>query len=203
MRIHTRLSIRRILPVLALAMALPSLGWMSTSDPMSLRADSRIWVEGTSSMKSWSCAAGDVNATIDGSPTAVAQVAAGEKGVRTVRVNIPADKIDCHNGTMNEHMKKALKVSEFQSIDFKMTSYDVSRGADASAGTLKGTLTLGGVQKSISIAAQGRAEGGALHVTGSYDLSMKDYDLTPPSLMFGRIKVRDTVTVKFDLLLKS
>ena len=32
---------------------------------------------------------------------------------------------------------------------------------------------------------------------------MSDFDLTPPSLMFGRIKVRDDLTVKFDVLLKS
>jgi hypothetical protein len=59
------------------------------------------------------------------------------------------------------------------------------------------------VQKAIAISAQGKTESGALHVTGAYELKMSDYDLTPPSLMFGRIKVRDAVNVKFDLLLKS
>ena len=42
-----------------------------------------------------------------------------------------------------------------------------------------------------------------LRVTGSYDLNMTEYGLKPPTLMFGRIKVGETVTVKFDLLLKS
>jgi hypothetical protein len=32
---------------------------------------------------------------------------------------------------------------------------------------------------------------------------MRDYDLKPPTLMFGRIKVHDKVTVGFDLLLKN
>jgi hypothetical protein len=40
-------------------------------------------------------------------------------------------------------------------------------------------------------------------VSGAYPLAMSDYNLKAPSLMFGRIKVRDQVTVKFDLLLKS
>jgi polyisoprenoid-binding protein YceI len=111
--------------------------------------------------------------------------------------------MECGNGTMNEHMKKALKVSEFPTIEFKLSSYDVTRGAEASTGTLKGTLTLGGVQKSISIPAEGKTDAGALHVTGSYELKMSDYDLKAPTLMFGRIKVRDAVNVKFDLLLKS
>jgi hypothetical protein len=32
---------------------------------------------------------------------------------------------------------------------------------------------------------------------------MSEYGLTPPSLMFGRIKVGDKVSVHFDLYLKS
>jgi hypothetical protein len=32
---------------------------------------------------------------------------------------------------------------------------------------------------------------------------MTQYDLTPPSLIFGRIKVSEKVIVKFDLLLKN
>ena len=51
--------------------------------------------------------------------------------------------------------------------------------------------------------ATGVMDAGALHVTGAYPLTMSDYNLKAPSLMFGRIKVRDQVTVKFDLLLKS
>jgi hypothetical protein len=42
-----------------------------------------------------------------------------------------------------------------------------------------------------------------LHVSGVYELRMTDYGLKPPSLMFGRIKVGETVKVGFDLLLKS
>jgi hypothetical protein len=40
-------------------------------------------------------------------------------------------------------------------------------------------------------------------VTGSYPLKMTEYGLKPPSLMFGRIKVAESVRVNFDLLLKS
>jgi hypothetical protein len=79
----------------------------------------------------------------------------------------------------------------------------VSKGADGVSGTLTGTLKLGGATKTIAIPATGKVDGGVLHVTGAYALKMSDFNLTPPSLMFGRIKVRDDLTVKFDVLLKS
>jgi polyisoprenoid-binding protein YceI len=203
MRVHTRLNIRHILSVLALSAALPVIAWTTSLERLTLQPASRLWVEGNSTIKSFSCTAGDVDAIVEATPNAVAQVAAGEKGIRTVKITVPAEKMECGNGTMNEHMRKALKIDENPTIEFKLSGYDVTRGADGTSGTLKGTLSLGGVQKAIAISAQGKTESGALHVTGAYELKMSDYDLTPPSLMFGRIKVRDAVNVKFDLLLKS
>jgi polyisoprenoid-binding protein YceI len=202
MRAHTRLSLRNTLPTLALSLALPLVAWTSL-EQLTLQPESKLWVDGTSTVRSWSCKASDVDAAVEAAPNGIAQVVAGEKGVRTVRVRVQSEKLDCGNGTMNEHMRKALKVDDHKVIDFKLAGYDVSKSGDGVSGTLNGTLELGGVTKTIAIPAAGKSEGGALRVTGSYPLNMKDYDLKPPTLMFGRIKVGETVTVKFDLLLKS
>jgi polyisoprenoid-binding protein YceI len=203
MPISTRLNARIVLPLLALSVAVPAIAWTRSAESLSMQAESRIWVDGKSSIKDFSCKAPEVSAVIDAAPNAVASVAAGEKAVRTVRITVPADKMDCGNGTMNQHMKKALKVDENPTIVFRLASYEVSKTANGANGTLRGTLALGGVEKPVTIAAEGSTVAGALHVTGSYEVKMSDYDLTPPSLMFGRIKVRDAVDVKFDLMLKN
>lgn len=190
--------------ILAIPMFLPVAGWTHQPELLSLQSQSRLWVEGGSTIRAWTCKADDVNASVEASGTnSVALLITGDKTVKTVDVTIPSEKLECGNGTMNEHMKKALKVSEFPTIAFRLATYDLTRSATGVSGTLLGTLTLGGVKKSVAIAATGTEENGALHVLGSYDLKMTDYDLTPPSLMFGRIKVRENVTVKFDLILKS
>jgi polyisoprenoid-binding protein YceI len=189
--------------IVALPLLIPTLGWTISPEQLNLQPESKLWVEGGSSIKAWSCKAGEVNAVIDGAPNAVTQVIAGEKGVRSVKVTVPSEKMDCGNGTMNDHMKKALKTSEIPTIEFKLASYDIARGAEGVTGTLNGTLTLGGVTKPVSIPATGKSDAGGLRVDGSYELKMTDYELKPPTLMFGRIKVRDAVTVKFDLLLKN
>jgi polyisoprenoid-binding protein YceI len=194
---------RSILPALALSLALSAIAWVPSHELLTLQPESRLWVDGTSTIKSWTCKAGEVTAVVDAAPNAIAQVSGGEKGVRTVRVTIPAEKLECGNGTMNEHMRKALKVEENPTIAFRLSGYQVSRGADGVAGTLVGVLTLGGVSHAIAIPSQGKADGTGLRVTGSYPLNMTEYDLKPPTLMFGKIKVGETVTVKFDLLLKS
>ena len=198
-----RTSIRTSL--FALALVIPLSGaWSVATERLVLQPQSRLWIDGSSTMKKWTCKAGEVNAIVEANgPNAIATLMTGDKGVRTVRVTVPAAQLDCNNGTMNEHMRKALKLTEHPSIDFRLATYDIARNTDGIAGTMTGTLSLGGVEKTITMKAEGKSEGEMLHVTGSYPLNMKEYDLKPPTLMFGRIKVGETVTVNFDLLLKS
>jgi len=191
--------------LLALAIIVPASGaWTVANELLVLQPQSRLWIDGTSSIRSFSCKAGEVNAVVEANgPSAIPQLLTGDKGVKAVKVTVPAERLDCGNGTMNEHMRKAIKLSENKTIEFRLADYDVTRGAEGIAGTINGTLLLGGVTKPITMKAEGKAEGGMLHVTGSYDLDMTEYGLKPPTLMFGRIKVGKTVKVNYDLLLKS
>ncbi len=189
---------------LALTLLVPALGWRAASERLSLQPESKLWVEGTSTIRSFSCTANTIVALVDTrAENAIPLLLVGEKAVAAVDVKVPAEQLDCGNGTMNDHMWTALKATENPRILFRMSTYAIARGAGAVTGTLTGTLELGGVKKPVTITAVGKAEGEMLRVTGSYPVLMSDYGLTPPSLMFGRIKVDDRVTVKFDLLLKS
>lgn len=175
------------------------------SAPMSLTPTSRLWVDGTSTVRSWSCKATTIDATIDaGVPNASAAVLQGEKAVTNVDVKIPTAKLDCKNGTMNEHMWKALKAKENPTIEFKLSSYDVAKGGAGVTGTLKGQLTLNGQTKPIAVSAVGSAgPDGTLHVTGTHELVMTEYGIKPPSLMMGTMKVGPKVKVSFDLYLQN
>ena len=179
--------------------------WTPLGDQMTLGSASRLWVAGTSTVRSFECKATEFDAAIATSgPGAARLVAGGQKAVTTVTVTVPAERLDCANGTMNEHMLKALKSSEHPMITFTLSSYDIATEGETVKGTLRGQLTLGGVTKPITIPATGTAAGdGSLRVTGSHALNMKDYGLKPPSLMMGTMKVKEIVTVHFDLILKG
>ncbi len=42
-----------------------------------------------------------------------------------------------------------------------------------------------------------------MRIRGKKDLLMSDYQIKPPTLMFGAIKTADLVTVKFDTTLQQ
>ena len=199
MRATSSRAMRRLLCLVPAAVA------FSYATPMSLAPQSRLWVDGTSTVRSWSCKATEIDATIEaGAPDAVKAVMTGVKAVRAVDVRIPVEKMDCSNGTMNEHMRKALKAKENPTIAFKVVSYDVAKGASGVTGTLNGQLTIGGTTKPIAIQAAGAAgPDGTLHVTGTQELQMTESGLKPPTLMLGTMKVGDKVKVSFDLFVKN
>ncbi|HYD51678.1 MAG TPA: YceI family protein [Gemmatimonadaceae bacterium] len=189
--------------LMALALTAPALLAMTSSAAfMKLQPGSRLWVNGSSTVRSFECSATMIDAKVEtsGPGTAVA-VANGAKAVSAVKVAIPAAKLDCKNGTMNGHMMKALKASEAPIIAFDLAGYDLAKSAAGTAVTLKGTLSIGGQTKPVTIAALAKSEGTALRVTGTHEVRMTEFGLKPPTLMMGTMKVNELVKVSFDLQL--
>lgn len=171
---------------------------------MTLQAESRLWVGGTSSVRGWECKATTFSTIVESAPNAAATVLAGEKAVGAVSLTVPVDKLECGNGQMNGHMRKALKLEEHPQITFSLTSYELNRSNDSLLVTMAGSLTLGGTEKPVELVGlAASAPDGALRVAGTYALRMTEFGLKPPTLMFGRIKVHDLVKVGFDVVLKD
>jgi polyisoprenoid-binding protein YceI len=156
-------------------------------------------------VKDFTCKAEKVDATVvTVAANAAASIVAGEKSVTSVELSVPVISLDCDNGTMNGHMRKALDVKTYPTIAFALRSYDLVRSAESVAVTLMGTLTIHGTPQPVTLQAQatGSADG-MLHLTGLHELNMKEYGVKPPSLMLGTMNVREKVKVRFDLLLRD
>jgi polyisoprenoid-binding protein YceI len=161
---------------------------------LNLRKDSRLWVEGTSTVRSFKCAASKLDVTAIGEPAA-----APAEVVKSASLVVPVAQLDCGNKTMNEHMRKALKADQNPQISWKLDSYEVN-GASV---VVDGKLTIAGRENTIQLKGTGAAENGQIRFKGSKQFNMTEYGVKPPSLMMGTMKVRDPVTVSFDLVLSE
>ena len=177
--------------------------WQPPVNAVTLRPTSQLWVDGKSTIRDWTCKATSIQSVLDAQgEDPVRLVLSGERAIRSVELSVPIDKMDCGNGTMKEHMMKALKAPANPNITFRLESYDLKESDSGQKATLNGSLKIGGVAKPIVLIADiVEASDGALRVTGTYDLVMTEYGVKPPSLMLGTMKVKDRVTVGFDLLL--
>lgn len=175
------------------------------TEQLILQPQSKLWVEGTSTLKSFSCKVPEFTLAVKADNAgAVPAVLAGQKAVRSVDLSVPTAKIECGSGTMNEHMRKALKADANETIKFTLSDYDVAGKTAGAEGTMRGSLSLGGAERPVAVTAVATDAGdGAMRVVGSYELALSAYDLKAPSLMMGSIKVGDKVRVRFDLVLKN
>jgi polyisoprenoid-binding protein YceI len=160
---------------------------------MTLATESRLWLDGTSTARSFKCTAGKLDVVVASKPDATPS-----KLVQSASLVVPVSSLDCKNKTMNEHMKKALKAGANPEISWKLDSYRVT----GSTIVMSGLLTIAGKTNPIEITGTGSADSnGIIRMSGSKQLKMSEYGVKPPSLMLGTMKVRDPVTVSFDLVL--
>lgn len=171
-----------------------------------LGLDSRLWVEGTSSVQDYTCEAGVVAATFRTNPVEDPLVLGSlEETVSQMTLQVPAPQMDCDNDTMNEHMWKALKAEDHEQIRFELADYRVTgQSGDTATLELPGELTLAGVTRPHTMTAQAvQQNDGSLRVLGTSRFEMTEFEMEPPSLMFGLMKVHPPVTVHFDLVVRS
>jgi polyisoprenoid-binding protein YceI len=166
---------------------------MTLPKNLNLSKESKLWIEGTSTVKSFTCTATKVEVSVVAEPGA----APGDL-VESASLVVPVSSLDCRNGTMNGHMQKALKADKNPTISWKMTSYRVE-GTNV---VMNGSLTIAGKENPIELRATGTADAnGTIRMKGSTKLKMTEYGVKPPSLMLGSMKVGDPVTVGYDLVL--
>jgi len=177
-----------------------------TGAVLTIQPESRLWIEGTSTVRDFRCDATRVDGAVELDPARPSiAVADLQQSVRAVRLDIAVADLDCRNNTMNDHMRKALKADQNPGIAYRMTTYqlEVQEGGDGVA-TLEGELTIAGTTQPVTIGATvAPGPDGTLKVQGSKEIIMTDFGVNPPKLMMGALKVNPRVVVHFDVVLKQ
>lgn len=175
------------------------------SKTLEVMPQSRVWLSGTSTIRDFECEVTAFDLNVEGEPDNVAgRLLRGEKAVTGATLRVSTADLDCRNGTMNEHMLKALKADRNPAITFTMSSYDINGGTTGAQAALRGRLGIGGVTRDVVMYANAAPAGeGMVRVQGEYTVTMSQWDLSRPSLMLGTIKVGDEVVVHMNLVLKG
>jgi polyisoprenoid-binding protein YceI len=111
----------------ALAAAVPMMAAAAMSGSLRFDTGSRVWVEGTSTTRGYRCEAPSVSGAAQAPSVRLSELAAG---THRGEVTIEVANLDCRNGTMNGHMRRALKADEHATIRFQATSVQVTPAAD-------------------------------------------------------------------------
>ena len=68
-----------------------------------------------------------------------------------------------------------------------------------------GKLKIAGTEREIPVTATYSKESGSQKIsfTGSVSIKMTDFNISPPTAMFGTLKTGDEITIKYEIVIKS
>lgn len=176
-----------------------------------LRPDSRIWLEGDSTLHPYRSSAGEIQlaAVIARTETSnpgrngiLARLVEPE-GLKSLELTVPVLSLKSGKKRLDKNMYKSLKAKTSPQIAFSLLSYEVQTSSLADRAEIRasGRLSIAGVVRVLKIEGQAHFTGDTVRFTGRKALKMSDFGIKPPVMFFGALKTDDQVVVFFDLKL--
>ena len=170
----------------------------------SVSDETNMTVSGTSTLHDWTSEVNEVKGFVE-----VNENFAGDGKITVdeivdlVNIRVPVKSIISPRGaTMDKKTYNALKSEEYPEIIFALRESKVSSvNGEGFTVNATGDLTIAGVTKNISFPVQGKlVSADKMTFAGAYKLNMTEYDMEPPTAMFGQIVTGEEVEIKFDLI---
>lgn len=181
---------------------------------VALRPTSRLWLTGKSTMHAFESEASRIQVTFEQDPAVAGDAASGaekieglirSKGVTSMNLVVAVKDLRSGKDGLDRNMYKALLAEQHPEINFRMGGYDVAAGDADGEMTLnaKGTLTVAGVDREMTVTGKAVREGDAIRLRGAVPLLMTQFGIKPPKMMLGALRTADEVVVHFDILIGS
>ena len=159
-----------------------------------ISSESKMYVHGTSTLHDWTSNVEDFNGQ------ATISLNGKLKDINTLTMKAKVESIESGKGKMNSLTYEALKSETHPYITF---SLDDIKKLERKNIIASGFVTIAGVKKSIEVAGTYSLIGQQLEISGSKDINMKDFNIEPPTAIFGTIVVGEVVNIEYDLILNK
>ncbi len=169
-----------------------------------VRADSKVWLEGSSNVRDWTCKATAIEALIavDAQTVDSRDELTVAKSLRGVDVIIPVRMLKCGDRHMEANMYDALKAPKPPAMsyiiaDFELTPSLVSDGLTVEA---VGRMSVAGAERPVRITVKTESlPDGTRRARGTVPIRMTDFGIVPPRPWFGVLRTADKVLVQFEI----
>lgn len=174
---------------------------------LSVIEETAMTVTGSSTLHGWTSVVNTVNGSVEIGEKMLKKGKA-KKGdiIANVNIAVPVLSIISPRGsTMDKKTYNALKSEENPEITFVLNDNKVSSIAgDTLHINASGNLTIAGKTLAVEFPVKGKIiSSDKMSFSGAYKLNMVDYDMEPPSAMFGQIVTGEEVEIKFVLIVSK
>ena len=157
---------------------------------------SKVVVAGTSNIHDWEMTGNDFQGILK------AELADGQLvKIDQLHFAVVAESLKSGKGGMDKNTYKALKTDDNKRITYqlqKVNNIDCVSNSSCKV-TTTGYLTIAGTKKQVEVVFDAKVAGDKIVLTGEKKIKMTDFQVDPPTAMFGTITTGDEVNVKFNI----
>lgn len=164
----------------------------------------KVWLTGSSNILAFTCRATMVNLSVEAAPEDFERTKRdGLPAVRSAALEVPVRSLDCGIGLQNTDLFEALDAGNQPAISFSLADYVVDRSEAGSNVRMEGLLRIAGKERSMVLHGNvSRNPAGQLILRGQREIDMRSFGITPPRRFFGLLRVRNEVTVHFEVAVR-
>jgi|SRR5687768_7846683 len=169
-----------------------------------VRADSRVWLEGSSNVRDWTCKATAMEALIavDAQTVDSRDDIIVAKSLRGVDVIIPVRKLKCGDRHMEANMYDALKAPKPPAMSYIVADFELtpSLSDDGLSIEAVGKMSVAGAERPVRMTVKTESlPDGTRRARGTVPIRMTDFGIVPPRPWFGVLRTADKVLVQFEI----
>jgi hypothetical protein len=163
-------------------------------------ASAAIAVAGTSSLNNWELK------SQNGTVTATFEMDENGKPIEVIGLSVTLGVASLKSGKtgLDNNAYRSLLVHDFAQIKFGSVQGTIKPSGPNYIVVCNGIMQVAGKSVNTSIVATCVLQAdGSLSCTGTKDMKMTDFDITPPSFMLGTIKTGNEIKLSFSTVLKK
>ena len=155
---------------------------------------SKLVVEGTSNIHDWKLTAENLQGNLN------AELKDGQLvKINELNFGVASESLKSGKGGMDKNTYKALKTDKNQRITYqleKVNSIECVTANECKV-TTTGYLSIAGTKKLVDLIFDAKVAGNKVTLVGNKKIRMTEFNVDPPTAMFGTITTGDEVNVKF------
>lgn len=163
--------------------------------------DVNIQVAGTSNVHDWTMSSSTMESRGDFKFDGKNNLS----GLTAFSFNVDAKSLKSGKSSMDSRTYKSMKADKFPKILYKLSSAVITQlQKNKYLVRSKGDLTIAGKTQSIQMDLNLIVNAdNSISCSGSESLKLTDYNIEPPSFMLGAMKVKNDLTIQFNLKYKK
>lgn len=200
---------KRLLSFSLLITLLLSLNQISTAQSsgiqLTLESGHEMVIDGTSNIRDWDASAKTIKPTFVMKEFDMNNLSSlSAEHFETLELSIPVNDIEAGSGKLTSNIHKYLKGKDHPNITFNLTSIDsVTVNGNSATINASGVINAAGIDNETSMTVNATFENGSVTFSGTQPLLMTDFNIDPPTALFGTIRAKDEIDIIYSLTFSS